>query len=63
MYGYCESSRRWRKLYARELELKGRIADLASKESNAAHEKAHLMGALDDLQYQQGIWANTMDFE
>jgi hypothetical protein len=63
MYGYCESSRRWRKMYAREIELKGRIADLASKESNAAHEKAHLMGALDDLQYQQGIWANTMDFE
>ena len=50
-------------MYAREIELKGRIADLASKESNAAHEKAHLMGALDDLQYQQGIWANTMDFE
>lgn len=63
VYGYCESSRRWRKMWARELELRGRIDDLSRKEHSAAQEKAHLIGALDDLQYQQSIWANTMDFD
>ena len=63
MYGYCESSRRWRKMYARKLELQGRVDDLNSRETSAHHEKRHLIGALDDLEYQIAHWANTTDFD
>lgn len=62
-YGYCESSRRWRKYNARELELRGRINDLDHKESAASAEKRHLIGALDDHQYHKAHWANTYDFD
>ena len=63
IYGYCESSRRWRKMYARKLELQNRINDLANKAASAQSEKAHLVGALDDLEYMTAHWANTTDFE
>ena len=63
IYGYCESSRRWRKLNARKLELQGRITDLSHKEAQAHQEKNHLVGALDDLEYQLAHWANTTDFD
>ncbi len=62
LYGYCESSRQWRKYYARKAELIGRINvlshDLSAKES----EKTHLVGALDDMEYQMAHWANRSDF-
>ena len=62
LYGYCESSRRWRKMYARKLELQGRISQLKRDESSKANEATHLVGALDDLEYQMAHWANTTDF-
>jgi hypothetical protein len=62
MYGYCESSRQWRKMYARKLELQGRISALSRTESSASGEKAHLVGAMDDLEYQLAHWANRTDF-
>jgi hypothetical protein len=62
MYGYCESSRRWRKYNARILELKGRISRLDNEVSQKSAEKAHLIGALDDMEYQIAHWANTPDF-
>lgn len=63
LYGYCESSRRWRKMNARRIELQGRIDDLIRRENAALKEKAHLIGAMDDLEYQTAHWANTTDFD
>lgn len=62
LYGYCESSRMWRKHNARVLELKGRIGQLEQLLAQKGGEKAHLMGALDDMEYQMAHWANRMDF-
>ncbi len=60
LYGYCESSRQWRKYYARMEELKARVADIDAHSKEA--EKRHLVGAIDDLQYQMAHWANRTDF-
>ncbi len=62
LYGYCESSRHWRKLRARELELRGRIADCQATAAQKEQEAKHLIGALDDLQYNQAHWTNRRDF-
>lgn len=62
-YGYCESSRRWRKYNARKLELQDRIGNLHDQEAKAAGEKKHLIGALDDHEYHLAHWANTYDFD
>ena len=62
LYGYCESSRNWRKLHARNLELKQRVAQLKSEVAQKDAEAAHLVGALDDMEYQLAHWANRMDF-
>lgn len=63
MYGYCESSRRWRKYAARKLELQGRISNIQAEVTKKAEEAKHLVGALDDMEYHLAHWANTMDFE
>ncbi len=62
LYGYCESSRQFRKYAARKAELAGRIAGLDAEASQKMAEKAHLVGALDDMEYQLSHWANRMDF-
>ena len=62
LYGYCESSRHWRKLRARELELRNRIAECQSTAAQKEQEAKHLVGALDDLQYIQAHWTNRRDF-
>lgn len=62
-YGYCESSRMWRKQHARELELQARIVNLETTGNKALSEAAHLRGAMDDMQYQLAHWANRSDFE
>ena len=62
LYGYCESSRQWRKYRARELELRGRIANLEAEANAKNAERAHLLGALDDMAYHQAHWANRRDF-
>lgn len=62
LYGYCESSRQWRKYNARKLELQARIANLKAQEEKSAKEAAHLIGALDDMDYQLAHWANRRDF-
>ena len=61
-YGYCESSRQWRKYYARMQELQSRIALLNNDLVNKEAEKRHLVGAVDDLEYQMAHWANRPDF-
>ncbi len=63
LYGYCESSRGWRKYNARKLELANRIADCERIVSQKAAEKAHLVGAIDDMEYQLAHWANRTDFQ
>ena len=63
LYGYCESSRMWRKQHARELELRGRIASLKAEAQKAESQAVHLIGALDDMEYQTSHWANRLDFE
>lgn len=62
MYGYMESSRRWRKYEARRLELEERINRLSQEISAKDGEKRHLIGALDDHNYHHAHWANTTDF-
>jgi hypothetical protein len=62
LYGYCESSRQWRKYYARKAELQHRIATKRAEQERAKAEADHLVGALDDMEYQLAHWANRMDF-
>ena len=62
MYGYMENSRQWRKYYARMAELKERIARLDQGIAAQQHEKTHLVGAIDDMEYQIAHWANRRDF-
>jgi len=63
LYGYCESSRRWRKYAARKIELMTRINNKKREAEQAAAEAAHLTGAMDDMEYHLAHWANTMDFQ
>jgi len=62
LYGFCESSRHYRKLIARSLELQNRIADCRNKRTKWDAEEKHLVGALDDLEYQMAHWGNRTDF-
>lgn len=62
MYGYCESSRQYRKYMARADELRQRIQGCVNARVKADHEERHLIGALDDLEYQMAHWANRPDF-
>ena len=63
LYGYCESSRRWRKYAARKDELQSRISNLRAEAEKKNAEAAHLIGAMDDMEYHIAHWANTSDFE
>lgn len=62
LYGYCESSRQWRKYYARMAELQHRVAKLREECAAKESEMKHLIGAIDDLEYQTAHWANRRDF-
>ena len=62
LYGYCESSRNWRKLYARMQELNSRISDCRNKRVALENEEKHLIGALDDMEYNIAHWGNRTDF-
>lgn len=62
LYGYCESSRHYRKLIARSQELHNRINNQRNIKAAADHEERHLVGALDDLEYQMAHWGNRQDF-
>ena len=62
LYGYCESSRRWRKYNARKQELQARIQNCKATAEAKEQEAKHLIGALDDMDYHLAHWANTMDF-
>ena len=61
-YGYCESSRQWRKFYARKLELQQRVSALTADAMKKSEEAKHLTGALDDMEYHLAHWATRMDF-
>ncbi len=63
LYGYCESSRQFRKYIARKEELTRRITGLDAEVNQKSAEKAHLVGALDDMEYQLAHWANRTDFQ
>ncbi len=62
LYGYNESSRQWRKYNARLQELHHRIADCTAQINAKSAEKAHLVGAVDDMEYHLAHWANRRDF-
>ena len=62
LYGYCESSRQFRKYLARKNELAHRIRNLDAEATQKLAEKAHLVGAMDDMEYQLAHWANRTDF-
>lgn len=51
LYGYVESSRMWRKLEARRLELLGRVNAVHSQRQELALEEPYLRGALDNTRY------------
>ena len=61
-YGYCESSRQWRKFYVRKQELTSRINGLKAESIKKEEEAKHLLGALDDMEYHLAHWATRMDF-
>lgn len=61
-YAYCESSRQWRKYYARKLELQQRVGNLKAEASKKDEEAKHLLGALDDMEYHLAHWATRRDF-
>jgi hypothetical protein len=61
-YGYCESSRQWRKYNARKLELVQRVNALKGDADKKNQEASHLIGALDDMEYHLAHWATRMDF-
>ena len=63
IYGYCESSRQFRKFLARKNELQSRIRNLEADATQKMAEKAHLVGALDDMEYHLAHWANRNDFQ
>ena len=63
IYGYCESSRQFRKFLARKAELQSRIRNLEADTTHKLAEKAHLVGALDDMEYHLAHWANRADFQ
>jgi len=63
LYGFCESSRHYRKLIARSQELHSRIQNMRDTRTKADHEERHLVGALDDLEYQMAHWGNRTDFD
>lgn len=62
LYGFCESSRHYRKLIARSQELHTRIQGCRDTRVKADQEERHLIGALDDLEYQMAHWGNRTDF-
>ncbi len=62
LYGYKESSRQWRKYNARILELQNRVNRLKSEAQAREAEATHLIGALDDMSYNEAHWANRRDF-
>jgi hypothetical protein len=62
LYGFCESSRQWRKYYARMAELQTRVSNLRNERLAKEAEEKHLVGAIDDLEYQMAHWANRRDF-
>jgi len=49
LYGYMENSRQWRKYNARIQELKDRVSRLDATIGQSQAERAHLVGALDDI--------------
>jgi hypothetical protein len=62
LYGFCESSRHYRKLIARSQELHERINNCRNAKNKNDAEEKHLVGALDDLEYQLAHWGNRSDF-
>lgn len=56
VYGLCMESRRWRKLYQRERELQGRVAELKAARIKVTTDEVKLTGALEDTQYHLQTW-------
>lgn len=61
LYGFDLNTPFGRKLEVRRKELRGRVAELDATIANAQHERTHLLGALDDLDYVQKTWTADRD--
>ena len=57
LYGYREANPMFRKLKAREAELKNRVKAANQRIYDAESERTALQGALDDIDYMKKIWA------
>lgn len=63
LYGYSLSTPIGRKLEVRRRELMGRLAHLDRVINEATIDRAHINGALDDLDYMQSIWTGERPAE
>jgi hypothetical protein len=61
LYAYADSTPIGRKIFARETEVKGRVAGFDQQIGQATHNKTYLQGALEDLDYFKSIWGGAMD--
>ena len=61
LYAYSDSTPIGRKIFARETEVKGRVASFDQQIGQATHSKTYLQGALEDLDYFKSIWGGAMD--
>jgi len=63
LYGVCEQQQSFHKLHVRRLELQAKCSELAAQERAAYEQKVFIMGALDDLSYQQRTWTGNIGHE
>lgn len=56
LYGYVDSTPFGRKMYVREQELKGRIAQMEQEMAKLQQGVTYLKGALEDIDYLRTIW-------
>jgi|SRR5882672_9352437 len=61
LYAYADSTPMGRKIFARETEVKGRIAQFDQQVGQGTQNKTYLQGALEDIDYFKSIWGGAMD--
>jgi hypothetical protein len=63
LYGFMDSTPFGRKIWARERELKERVAELKGQMLNMDKSCTYLEGALEDLDYIKNIWGGAQQFD
>lgn len=58
IYGLCMESHMWRKLNARDIEIRIRLQNLAAERLRISKEEVHLQGAKENNDYILSTWAS-----